>query len=76
LASMQTMQDTITRLRMAEYSPDVVIEIPRNACGFFDFWKAEELIALGRECAALAFTRFDAARTGDRNPAEQASGRT
>jgi len=55
MVSMQAMQDTIAKLRMSTYSPDVLIEIPRNACGFFEFWKAEELIALGRERAALAF---------------------
>ena len=76
MASMQTMQDTITRLRMAEYSPDVVIEVPRNACGFFDFWKAEALIALGRERAASAFASFEAARSGERGRAEQGPDRT
>jgi NTE family protein len=55
MVSMQAMQDTIAALRMSAYSPDVLIEIPRNACGFFEFWKAEELIALGRERASKAF---------------------
>ena len=55
--SMQAMQDTIARLRLSAYSPDVTVEIPRNACGFFEFWRAEELIALGRERVALAFAR-------------------
>ena len=55
--SMQTMQDTISRLRMSTYSPDVLIEVPRNACGFFEFWRAEEVIALGRDRASLAFAR-------------------
>jgi len=54
MVSMQAMQDTITRLRMSSCSPDVLIEIPRNACGFFEFWKADELIALGRERASQA----------------------
>ena len=56
-ASMQTMQDTIARLKLAAYSPDVTVEIPRNACGFYEFWRAEELIALGRERAAQAFAK-------------------
>jgi NTE family protein len=55
--SMQVMQDTIARLRLSAYSPDVMIEVPRNACGFFEFWRAEELIALGRERAAQAFAQ-------------------
>jgi NTE family protein len=63
MVAMQAMQDTIARLRTAAYMPDVMIEIPRNACGFFEFWKAEELIALGRERTARAF-EAQAARAG------------
>jgi NTE family protein len=55
--SMQAMQDTIARLRLSAHAPDVMIEIPRNACGFFEFWRAEELIALGRDRAAQAFAQ-------------------
>ena len=66
MVSMQAMQDTIARLRMSTYSPDVLIEIPRNACGFFEFWKAEELIALGRERASLAFARHSQRGFGER----------
>jgi NTE family protein len=54
---MQTMQDTIARLRLAAYAPDIAVETPRNACGFYEFWRAEELIALGRERAAQAFAK-------------------
>jgi NTE family protein len=57
--SMQVMQDTIAELRLSAFSPDVMIEIPRNACGFFEFWRAEELIAMGRDRAALEFARAD-----------------
>jgi len=57
LASMQTMQHTIARLKLAAYSPDVIVEVPRNACGFYEFWRAEELIKLGRERAAEAFAK-------------------
>jgi NTE family protein len=56
---MQTMQDTISQLRLAGFAPDVTIEIPRNACGFFEFWRAEELIGLGRDRAARAFAARD-----------------
>lgn len=66
MRSMQTMQDTIARLRMSNYAPDVVIEVPRNACGFFEFWKAEELIALGRERTARAFARHSEAGAAER----------
>lgn len=54
-ASMEAMQATIARLKLAAYSPDVTIEVPRNACAYHEFWRAKELIALGRERTARAF---------------------
>lgn len=55
--SMQVMQDTISHLRVSPCAPDVLVKIPRNACGFFEFWRAEELIALGRDRAAQALAK-------------------
>ena len=49
--SMDTMQTAIARQRLASYSPDVIVEIPRNACAFHEFFRAREMIALGRERA-------------------------
>ena len=57
-ATMETMQNTIARLKLAAYSPDVTVEIPRNACRFHEFWRATELIALGRERTARAFAEI------------------
>lgn len=60
LASMETMQNTIMRLKLAAYSPDVTVEIPRNACAYHEFWRAKALIALGRERTARAFAKLAA----------------
>ncbi len=59
LVSMQTMHDTIARLKLAAHAPDVTVEIPRNACGYHEFWRADELIALGRERAAQALAGLE-----------------
>jgi NTE family protein len=55
MAAMDTMQSTIARLKLAAYAANVVIEIPRNACGYIEFWRAEEMITVGRERARQAF---------------------
>jgi NTE family protein len=55
--SMQAMQDTISQLRLAGNTANVMVEIPRNAFGFFEFWRATDLIQLGRKTAALAFAK-------------------
>jgi len=53
--SIETMQNNISRFRMAAYNPDYLIEIPVNACGMFDFHRAQEMIDLGYERAEKAF---------------------
>lgn len=55
--AMQAMQDTIADLKLSACAPDVIVEIPRDTCGYFEFWRAQELIALGRERAARAFAQ-------------------
>ena len=62
---MQTMHDTIARLKLAGCAPDVTVEIARDACGYHEFWRAQELIALGRERAALALANAMADRIGN-----------
>ena len=45
--AMETMQNTIARFKLASYSPDITISIPRNSCAFYEFYRAEEMIELG-----------------------------
>ena len=52
--SLDTMQAQISRVHLALDPPDLVIRIPRDACGFHEFWRARELIELGRACAGQA----------------------
>ena len=49
--SIDAMQGVITRQRLAAHPPDVLIEIPRDACGVLEFDRAAELIALGHDLA-------------------------
>ena len=46
--SLDTMQNTISRFKLASYAPDVTINIPSNTCAFYEFHRARELIELGR----------------------------
>ncbi len=56
--SMEAMQGRIGRFRLAANTPDIVIEIPRNACRIFEFYRAAELIELGRRQTTLALEEF------------------
>ncbi|RLA75261.1 MAG: patatin [Epsilonproteobacteria bacterium] len=46
--TIDIMQNAILESKMAGYMPDIVIGIPNNACGFYEFNRAYELIELGR----------------------------
>jgi NTE family protein len=56
-ASLDLMQNSIARMKLASYTPDLVIDVPRDACLFYEFYRAEEMISLGRERAADALNR-------------------
>lgn len=45
--SLETMQALITRFQLAAHHPDLLIRIPINLCTFYEFYKAEMLIAYG-----------------------------
>jgi NTE family protein len=49
----EAMQSTISRLKLAAYPPDAVIEIPRNSCKTLEFDRAAEMIALGYKKASM-----------------------
>ncbi|WP_181016748.1 patatin-like phospholipase family protein [Luteibacter rhizovicinus] len=52
--AMDLMQANLSRLRLAAYQPDVLVEIPRNVSTVYEFYRARELIELGRERTARA----------------------
>ena len=52
--SLDLMQQNLTGFRLAADRPDLVIEIPRNASAVYEFYRASELIELGRERAERA----------------------
>lgn len=55
--SLDVMQNSIARMKLASYTPDIVIDVPRDACLFYEFYRAQEMIALGYERAGEAMGR-------------------
>ena len=53
--AFDTMQGAIAKMKIASYSPDIEIEIARNACGTFDFHRSKEMIILGYDKAHSVF---------------------
>ena len=49
-------QDRLTDMMLEVYKPDLLIDIPRTSCGTFEFYKAREIIDLGKQSYDLAKT--------------------
>jgi len=60
LASIETMQQTITRFKLAAYQPDLLIEVPSNVCEGHEFYRAREIIRAGEHWAREALARWEA----------------
>ncbi len=52
--ALDTMQERIARVQLALEPPELLIRIPRDSCEFYEFWRAAELIDLGRREADKA----------------------
>ncbi len=55
---IDVMQVRISGLLMDQYKPDILINIPRNACGSFEYHRANEMIELGRKEFLKGLTEF------------------
>ena len=52
--SLDTMQAQISRVQLALDPPELLIRIPRDVCQFYEFWRAGEVIDVGRVVATRA----------------------
>ena len=56
--SFDVMQGTVSRLKLAAHNPDLVIEIPRNTCQTYEYYRAAQIIKIGRRQAERALQDF------------------
>jgi NTE family protein len=54
--SIDLTQETLSKLMLQQYKPDLIIEVSRKVCGTMDFHKTPEILALGREAYYKAVT--------------------
>jgi NTE family protein len=60
--TVETMQSALVQYKLAGYPPDLLVNVPKNACRSYDYHKAPELIQLGRERMSLALDKFETNR--------------
>lgn len=57
--SMDLMQANLSRLRLAAYQPDLLVQLARNVSSAYEFYRARELIELGREKTRAALAAWN-----------------
>lgn len=60
--SFEVMQTSLAQYKIAGYPPDVLINVPKRACRFFEFYKAPELIMLGQQIARDTLDKYERER--------------
>jgi NTE family protein len=63
--ALDTLQSTVAQFKLAATPADILIDIPRNAAGTMEFYRARELIALGYGRASAKLGDPAASRAGD-----------
>lgn len=58
--TISTMTHHMAQLSLKQYAPDILIEVSRDSCGTYDFYKAEELVSMGREATVAALDQYEA----------------
>ena len=59
--SFDMTQDRLTELSIDIYKPDIVVNICRDSCGVFEFYRANEIIESGRKAFREALDQNSAA---------------
>ena len=55
--SFDMTQDRLTELIIDVHKPDIVVDISRDACGVFEFYRANEIIEEGRKAFQKAYNK-------------------
>jgi len=58
IKSMNIMENMLAETQLITYSPDIVIEIPRDVCNFYEFHRAREMIDVGRERTGAVLAHY------------------
>ncbi len=66
--SVEVMQSCLTQYKIAGYPPDVLIEIPKTSCRFYEFHRAQEMIDIGAEAARHVLDHYEHAQHLRRYP--------
>lgn len=55
----EVMQTSLSQYKIAGYPPDLLVKIPKDCVEMYEFYRAEELIEIGRHIAKEALDAFE-----------------
>lgn len=55
----EVMQSSLSQFKTAGYPPDLLISMPSRCCEMYEFYRAQEMISLGRHIAIEALDAFE-----------------
>lgn len=56
--SFDLTQETLSKLLLEKYKPDLLVKVSRKVCGTMDFHKTPEILAVGREAYRKAVSEY------------------
>ncbi len=57
--TLSIMRLQLAKLTIEKFNPDILINISRDTCGTFDFYRAEELVEIGRDTTIQTLKDFE-----------------
>ena len=72
--SLEAAEMALAAATVAAHPPDILIEVPKDACRTLDFHRAAEMIELGRRLASEALTAAEAIRRSSPLAAPEGAG--
>jgi NTE family protein len=52
------MRDRLAKMTLEDHNPDLLVQISHESCGTFDFYKAEEMVEMGRYTAKKCIEEY------------------
>lgn len=57
--SMEVVQESLVRYKVAGNPPDIMVSVPKNICRFYDFHKFDNIQCIGQSLAADALDKWE-----------------
>ncbi|MEN8139421.1 MAG: patatin-like phospholipase family protein [Bacteroidota bacterium] len=63
--TISVLTGQISKMVIEKYAPDILVNVSRDSCSLFDFYKAEELIEIGRYNTANCIEQYEEKLKGE-----------